>query len=61
MDQREIYDGLAHEAVDKQDVDGIVRLIEDATIPFWLRRECEEIAMESADDEFAITVFNRLH
>ena len=60
MDQTDRYMRFAREAVDKQDVDAIVRIIEDGVFPFWLRRDGEELAMKSADDEFAVTVFNRL-
>ena len=60
MDERDTFNGLAHMAVSGQDVDAVVRLIEDLTFPFWVRREGLEIAMESPEDEFAITVFNRL-
>jgi hypothetical protein len=60
MDERDTFNGLAHEAVNGQDVDAVVRLVEDLAFPFWLRREGLEIAMESPEDEFAITVFNRL-
>jgi hypothetical protein len=60
MEQRETYIRLVREAVDKQDVDAVVRLLEDAEFPYWLRREGSEIAMESTDDEFAVTAFNRL-
>jgi hypothetical protein len=60
MVDREAYIAAVSKDVASQNVGHVVTLIGDRSHPFWLRRQGLECVMESADDIYAITVFNRL-
>jgi capsular polysaccharide biosynthesis protein len=51
---------LVREAVNSQDLDETIRLIQDGGIEFWRRRLGLEAVFDGAGDVFAIATFNRL-